>query len=146
MGVLTDFVVVPRDAAEAVGQSHCPYEEFDGIDAKGMDTVKLAILDAVLTDAAFDPRFMSADACLYGVGQTGGPWVFEVPAALVSRLAALEGATLTRAGEAWAASEEFSPEFEDWPTEAVHQKLEQLVALAQRAIAQKKSLLMWMSL
>ncbi len=146
MGVLTDFVVAPRSAAQEVGQAACPCEEFDGLDAKGIDPVKLATLGAILTGTAFDPGFMSGESCLYGCGSEEGPWVFEVPPSLVARLAALQGDELVRAGEVWAATEEFSPRYDYWPAEAVHQVLNALVHLSRRAVGSNASLLMWMSL
>ncbi len=58
----------------------------------------------------------------------------------------LKGKELRRVATKWAAIEEFSPRFDNWPADAGLQMLESLVTLAQRAISERKSLLMWMSL
>ena len=48
MGVLTDIVVVDRKHARRVLKSACPSRDFGGLDAKGIDTVKLGTLHAAL--------------------------------------------------------------------------------------------------
>lgn len=143
MGVLTDFVLANRADVAQVGDSACPYTQFDGIDAKGIDTVRLATLDSILTSTPYDPSFMAND-CLFQGDE--GPWVFEVPPVFVKRLASLTAEELIRAGTLWAATEEFSPQFGNWPPDAVHEMLARLVALSRRAVEARKSVLMWTSL
>jgi hypothetical protein len=144
VGVLTDIVIADRTDAERVGRSECPYAEFDGIDAKGIDTVKLGTLNAILTNSPFDPSF-AASECLFQ-GSEEGPLVFEVPATFIQRLASLSSEELVHAGTRWAATEEFSPRYDNWPAEDVHELLGRLVALARRAVGAQKSVLIWMSL
>ena len=143
MGVLTDFVVADRANARRVCESGCPSQDFAGLDAKGIDTVMLGTLHAVLTGGAFDPSFMS-DA-LYSGGKNG-PWVFEVPPNLVMRLAKLNAQQLRSTAAEWATTEEFSPEYEDWPVEAVQQMLADLAGLCKRAVGEDKAVLMWICL
>jgi hypothetical protein len=64
MGVLTDFVAIDRSEAQRVCDSLCPSQDFAGIDAKGIDPVKLGALYALLTGTAFDPAFMGDDSLL----------------------------------------------------------------------------------
>ena len=143
MGVLTDIVAVDRRLSRRVFKSACPAREFDGLDARGIDQVKLGTLRAVLTGGEYDPSFMSGS--LHSGGEDG-PWVFEVPEDLVRRLAALTAGQLAAAGTKWAAAEEFSPEYADWPAEAVQQVLTALAGLCKRAVRENKPVLMWMSL
>src|SRR5207253_1912724 len=126
-----------------VCQSNCPAQEFAGLDAKGIDQIKLATLYAILTKSDFEPGFMNDTL---SSGGEEGPWVMEVPPDLVERLAELKPRQRTAAGKKWAATEEFSPQFDDWPVEAVQQILQDLALLCQRAVAEKKSVLMWMCL
>ena len=86
MGVLTDFVVADRNDARRVCDASCPSRDFAGQDAKGIDTVKLGKLYAVLMGGEYDPSFISEPLC---AGGDEGPWVFEVPLDLVRRLASL---------------------------------------------------------
>src|SRR4051794_38827478 len=99
MGVLTDFVVADRADARRVCDSDCPSQDFAGLDAKGIDTVKLGTLHAILTRGDFNPSFMGDTLCS---GGDDGPWVSEVPPDLVRRLAALTPRQLTAAGKKWA--------------------------------------------
>ncbi len=143
MGVLTDIVVADRGAAQRVCDSDCPSREFVGLDAKGIDTVKLGTLNAILVGGEFDPAFMSEPLCSRG---EEGPWVLEVPSDLVRRLATLTAQELELIGEQWAATEEFSPQYDYWPIEAVQQILQEIAALCKQARHEDKALLMWMCL
>lgn len=141
---LTDFVVANRADAQLVCDSTCPSEEFLGMDAKGIDTVKLGTLNAILTGTEFDPQFVSRDEL--ATGGEDGPWVFEVPTDFVHRLAVLDAEQLRAAAVQWAKTEEFSSEYCNWSPEEVHQMLQDLTRLSVRAVAERKSVLMWMSL
>jgi hypothetical protein len=144
MGVLTDFVVADRNDAQRVCDSDCPSQEFAGLDAKGIDAVKLGALHAILTGGELDPSFM-ADGSVCSRGEDG-PWVFEVPADLVQRLARLNARQLRAVGAKWAATEEFSPRYENWPAEAVQQVLADLARLCKQAVGEGKAVLMWLCL
>jgi hypothetical protein len=143
MGVLTDFVVADRADAQRVCDSDCPSQDFAGLDAKGIDTVKLSTLHAILTGGEFDASFMGDTLCS---GGEDGPWVFEVPADLAQRLAKLGARQLRSVGAEWDATEEFSPKYDNWPAEAVQQVLRDLAALRRRAAGEGKAVLMWMCL
>ncbi|MCG3181932.1 MAG: hypothetical protein BIFFINMI_04378 [Phycisphaerae bacterium] len=143
MGVLTDFIVANRAEAQRVFESSCPSTDFAGLDAKGIDTVKLGTLHAILTGTQFDPTFIS-DTLVDG-GEDG-PWVFEVPMDLVQRLGKLDAQQLQTVGVKWAATEEFSGKFDNWPSEAVLAVLQEISALCKRAVQEGKALLMWMCL
>ncbi len=144
MGVLTDFVVCDGADARRVCDSACPSQEFAGLDAKGIDTVKLGALHAVFTGGECDPSFM-ANECLCSGGDDG-PWVFQVPPDLVAMLANLTDSQLASVGDKWAASDEFSPRYDNWPEEAVHQMLSDLAGLCKQAVGEGKAVLMWMCL
>ena len=144
MGVLTDFVVADRGDAQRVFDAACPSEEFSGLDAKGIDPVKLGTLYALLTGTEFNPSFISGDPLASGGDE--GPWVMEVPPDLVQRLARLDAKGVATAAAKWANTEEFSPKYDNWPAEAVHEVLAELAKLCAKAVAAKKGVLMWMSL
>jgi hypothetical protein len=144
MGVLTDFVVADHKDAQTVCDAAYPSEEFSGLEAKGIDPVKLGTLYAVLTETEFDPSFISGDPLASGGDE--GPWVVEVPPDLVQRLAKLDTKQLAAAAAKWAMTEEFSRQHDNWPAEAVHEVLVELAKLCTKAVAARKSVLMWMSL
>lgn len=144
MGVLTDFVVADRRDAQRVCDAACPSEEFSGLDAKGIDPVKLGTLYAILTETDFDPAFIKDEPL--AMGGDDGPWVIEVPVDLVLRLAKLDAQGVAATAAKWANTDEFSPKYDNWPAEDVHELLAELVDLCAKAAAAKKSVLMWMSL
>jgi hypothetical protein len=145
MSVLTDFVIAGREDAQRVCDSTCPSKEFSGLDAKGIDTIKLGTLYAHLTETEFDPQFIIGDDPL-ATGSDEGPWVMEVPPDLVQRLAALDARELAAVAAKWAKTEEFSPQYDNWPPEAVHEILVEFAKLCTKAVAARQSVLMWMCL
>lgn len=145
MGVLTDFVVASPKDAKRVGKSSCPSKDFKGLDAKGIDTVKLGTLYAILIGEQFDPSFMTDDALRFAASEEG-PWVFEVPSHFVELLAELKDKELKAAATKWAKTEEFSPKYDNWPAAEVKQMLAKLVALCKQAVSEDKAVLMWMCL
>jgi hypothetical protein len=145
MGVLTDFVVAATSEAQRVGESHCPSRDFNGIEAKGIDPVKLSTLYAILTERPVDPAFMDGDSCLYSRSDEG-PWVLLVPADLVQRVAKLSAKEVSATASDWSKTDEFSPKHGRWPPEVIEQWLEELARLCRQAVAEEKALLMWMSL
>jgi hypothetical protein len=85
---LTDFVVADRNDARQVCDAPCPSETFNGMEAKGIDPVKLGTLYAVVTNAEYDPSWATVEPLCDGGEE--GPWVIEVPIDLVQRLAKLD--------------------------------------------------------
>ena len=144
MGVLTDFVVAELGDAKRIGDSMCPSRDFDGIEAKGIDNVKLSTLYAILTGTPVDPGFMGGDF-LYSHSDEG-PWVLLVPPDLVQRLANLSVDQVSATAGEWGKTEEFSPKYSRWPQEVIEQWLQELARLCRQAIAEKIDVLMWMSL
>jgi hypothetical protein len=144
MGVLTDFVVTSRSEIQRVCDSDNPSKEFAGLEAKGIDTVKLGTLHAILVRTEFDPSFMNGDPL--ASGGDDGPWVVELPADLVQRLAALDAKQIGDAAAKWGKTEEFSPQYDNWPPEEVHEILKGIANLCAKAIAARKSVLIWMAL
>ena len=106
MGVLSDLVVAHSSDAERIGRARAPAAEFGGIDIKGIDSVKFGMLHSILTGRSFkqllpeyNPVFAVSDE---------GPWVFRLPADLVTRLASLAGEDKQRVVSQWAATREFA--------------------------------------
>ena len=143
MGVLTDFVAVKRDEAEIVCQSLNPSKDFAGIDAKGIDTVKMGTLYAILTGVKADPAFMSDFVCQ---ASEDGPWVSEVPRDMAQKLAELAPTELRSIGARWAVTEEFTREWGGWPPEAVQHFLQELAIMCAHAVSESKVVFMWMCL
>jgi hypothetical protein len=138
MGVLTDIVVAHAAEAENVLRADVPSEAFDGIDANGIDHVKLGTLWELLSGKS-DAVDEVVQMPLLAGDEEDGPWVFQIPPALVASLAALDDGAIESTASAWARTEEFL----DWHPSDVVTVLRELCGAAQRATAQAKDLLMW---
>lgn len=142
MQVLTNIVIGDPSDAEAIGESSCPIDEWRGLEIKGIDLAKIAMLQAVVTGQTFDEAFEEYRPIVAASDE--GPWVFRFPAAPLEKLAALEGDALERVGEELAATEEF--EDNGYPVDEVQAVLEELSDLAKACMAQNKTMFVWMSL
>ncbi len=143
MGVLTDIVVADSSEAIAVAQSSVPSRDWEGIDAKGIEHVKLAQLSAILRDESYDPDFVTQIEDLAEVSEEG-PWVFRLPQDFVHRLASLSEDQTPVVAEKWAKTEEFI--LDGWAASDVASVLSDLHRVAEIACSRDKALLMWMSL
>lgn len=143
MGVLTDLVLADESEAEAICKSMGPLQSWPGIDAKGIDHIKLGMLLSILTGEPYRDSFI--DECvLLAEEPEDGPWVYRVPEQLVGLLADLDGDRLTQTATAWSKIEEFV--LDGWSPPEVGSVLAELHRIAREARAQGKSLLMWVCL
>lgn len=142
MGVLSDLVVAPAGDAERIGRALAPASEFDGVDIKGIDSVKFGKLHSILTGRSFEELLPEYEPVLMVSDQ--GPWVFRIPSDLVTRLAALAGEEKQIAVSKWAATEEFA--LDRWPANEVAKAFDGIASLAKKAEGVGHSLFLWMSL
>lgn len=143
MGVLTDFVVADRTEAHLVGEADVPSQTFNGIDAKGIDQVKMATLYAILTGTDYDPDFLATDDSFAYIGSDDGPWVQAIPDPMLHKLAELSPFTIPSVAKEWAASEEFDPKYSNWSPEAVTWFLQEISRLSRLAVSTNKTVFMW---
>ncbi len=142
VGVLSDLVVAPAGSAEAILRAMVPSQQFDGIDVKGIDSVKLGTLHSILSGRTFEellPEYAEVAS-----GGDEGPWVFELPADLVNRLSGLSADQSSQVSAQWALTEEFA--LDGWVEVDVTCALEAIAQLAARAAASDQRLYLWMSL
>ncbi len=143
MGVLTDFVVAHISDVQKVGESDNPSNEFSGIDAKGMDQVRMGTLYAILTRTDYDPKFMITDESFLYTESDDGPWVQLVPEKMVARLASITESQIPAIADEWGNTEEFRSEYSSWAREDIVTFLRQITELSRTALIEKKSVLMW---
>ncbi|GAC1335607.1 MAG: hypothetical protein NVSMB14_03030 [Isosphaeraceae bacterium] len=140
MALLADFIVADSSTAKSVGESTIPFRDQGGLETKGIDTVKLGTLDAILSRTQFNPQRFD-DSLIYEVSKDG-PWVFLVSPDFVARLALVQEFKLSPIALEWWKTEEFSSRFSRWTAEEVEQVLRDLAVLARLAVAESQSLLM----
>lgn len=143
MGVLTDFVVANRDEAKLVGETDVPSAVFDGIDAKGIDQVKMATLHSILTQTEYDPDLLATDESFLYTGSEDGPWVQALPDTMIARLADLSVFETKRVAQEWFATEEFQPKYSGWSVDDVAAFLTEMTRLARVAVSENKTVFMW---
>ena len=142
MGVLTDFVVADLSDAKRVCDSPCPSKDFGGVDAKGVNTVMLGKLFAILSKSDFNPSFIGGDELL-SEGGDDGPWVFRVPDSLVQQVSVLGEGQRREVATEWSKAEEF---YDNWSAESVFAVLEEFAKLCRQAVTEGKSVMMWLCL
>ena len=140
MGLLVNIVVADEEEIEAVGLSQHPVNEWSGIEAREIDTAKLAMLHCLLTGDNFEDALSAYEPVF--VGDEEGAVVLRLPNEVADKLASFEEEALEQVGEELAATEEF--EMNNWPLEEVQSLVVQLGDLAQLAESQGQIMLVWM--
>jgi hypothetical protein len=142
MGILCDLVVGTTADIEKIGESQVPSREFDGIDIKGIDSVKFGTLHSILTGEEFESLLPQYEPVY--VASDEGPWVFQIPDSLTSRLASLTSTGRAQLAEQWGGTEEFG--LDGWTPSDVAPVLDAICTLAASAETSERSLFLWMSL
>lgn len=140
MGVLTDFIVADASDAQKLGDQR---ETFVGLEAKGIDQVRMGTLYALLTNSEYDRSFLVSEESFIYTASDDGPWVQAIPDDMVQRLAKMSPSERQRIGDDWYKTEEFNPKYSRWTREDVSWFLNEVQQMASRAIADSKTLFMW---
>lgn len=142
MGVLSELVVAPAGEAERVAQAQVSSQTVGGIDINGVDSVKFGTLHSILTGRSFEELLPLYEPVV--TVSEDGPWVFQIPTELVTRVAALDDAGMADVARQWAATEEFV--LDCWAEDEVASALSALSSLSNRAIESGQALFLWLSL
>lgn len=148
MGVLSSLVIAGRAEAEAVARSDVPSQNWEGIDCKGLDNVKLGTLWAILEGVQLShDNVMRRIDQIETVAQLSehGPWVYGIPRPLrdlLSELAGEEADAIQEKARNWATTDELR----DWDNLEVETLLQDIADLADTAKLLGQDLLLWMSL
>ena len=140
MGVLTDFIVADESDAKRLGDQR---EAFDGLDAKGIEQVRMGTLYSLLTKTERDPSFLLSNESFAYTASDEGPWVQTIPDDMVQHLAKMSPPDVQRIGDAWFQTEEFDPKYSRWSRDDVTEFLVGIQQLAIRAKNDGKRLFMW---
>jgi hypothetical protein len=128
--------------AKKIGASRIPSGDFNGIDIKGIDTVKFTTLHALATGRSYD-ELMPGYEPVHSVSRDG-PWVVVIPVELVSHLATLDLAAIRELGLRWADTDEFF--VDQWTPADVVATLDEICEQAVKASSTHRSLFLWMCL
>lgn len=141
MEIVTHIVAADDDEYQAVGDSINPLDEWSGIEAPRLDTIKIATLHSLLTG---DPLQIALDLYEPVYVAENETVVLRIADELMEKLATLDEDELENVAIEVAATEEF--ETEQWDTEDIQEQLILLGDLAQLAESQGQALFVWMCL
>lgn len=145
MGILTDAFVASASDLDALRPGvGGPAAFFPTLQAKGMDPVKLASLEALLAPPA---REWDEDGLL--AREWEEQWVYRLPASLAHALVALPADEIPRMAREWAATEEWRLDGVDLTNDVSVEGLAALISglrqLASQALQDRKDLYLWIS-
>jgi hypothetical protein len=148
MGILSDIIIANRDDAASINAARGEHlKQWDCLEAKGIDTIKLGTLSQILADRPVDDINFVAKFMMDSIldqASDEGPWVYLVPDHLQSALIGLDEEAEESIAGKWAATEEFR--LDRWKAVDVEEYLHDLVIQARKARDADKSLLLWISL
>jgi|SRR5579884_2180778 len=155
MGILTDAFIA-SDAEVACGDfsRSVPAELQPVIEAKGIDTVPLGLLKAIVSEQGLGDTQVGLQAFVIGlehdfpcVRDMGEHWVYRFPNSLVKRLGQLAPTEINAVAAQWARSEEMGgPNATREYVADLSEYLGRLSWLCDRAVQDGKNVYMWMSL
>lgn len=138
MHVVTIVLAAEEEELSSIGESNAPLDQWSGIEAAGLDTLKVATLHCVLTG---DSMQMALDLYEPAYVSAGETVVLRLGDELLAKLALLSGEALENVASELALTEEF--ERDHWEAEAVLEQLAELSGLAQLAESQGQVLFVW---
>ena len=146
MSIPTDFFVA-EEAEIASIVDDGPADHMPTVQENGVDPIKIATLNGIATgrDYSLDGGFDQLLEEVEEVTSKGdeGPWVFAVPAALVSALRSASAERLATIADEWAMTDEWM--LDGVPADDLRPLLHDVADFA-RSAEPPKRLYMWMSL
>lgn len=139
MGILTNFVAAEEDEYEAVGESQHPVDDWSGIERRGIDIAKMAVLHSLLTGDEYEQALYKCEPIYISYE---GTLVLRMATEAVERLAELDEDALLHVASELAATECY--ELEQWDADEVEDMVLALAELAQLAESQGQAVFVWM--
>lgn len=145
MEIAINIVAAGEEEYRDVGDSQSPLDEWSGIQASGLDTVKIATLHSVITGDSLHQALDLYEPVVVNESDDGSEIVvLRLADDLLEQLAELDEDALESAASELATTEEFESEQRD--PEDVLELLAALSELAQLAESQGQVLFVWMNL
>lgn len=139
MGILTNFVAAEEDEVEDIGESLHPLEDWSGIERRGIDIAKVAVLHSLLTGDEYEQALFQCEPVYINAE---GVLVLRMAMDVVEKLAEMDEDALLEVAAELAATEAF--ELEQWDAEEVEDMVLALAELAQLAESQGQAVFVWM--
>jgi hypothetical protein len=145
--MLIDLLAAKPEDAGAIMTTNGHAGVWPTLEAKTVDQVKLASLALILRDQPLEAEEVGKLVESFKSLATGGedgPWIDLVPESLVHDLAELTSDRIWSVAAKWASTEE--AQLDRWKAEDAAAFLKELSAFAASAVAQSRSLLLWVCL
>jgi hypothetical protein len=148
MSILSDAFLA-TDAELAATQfegSGGPIAFFPTLQGKGIDPLKLLLLEAIVMDQAIPNPDILDQRIVRGKDESSEQWIYQFPDTMVARLAELTAAEISRYGTMWASTEEWRGPKEIPPIAVITHYFQQLCQLAMHAQTEERHIYMWIAL
>jgi hypothetical protein len=142
--MLTDFFIATPPEVQALDIAQTPATTVRCLRAKCTDPVKIVQLQCCIDGASFEERMPLLNKMLVRQAGEEGPWIFQLPEVLATRLASASTDELDRFGRAWAATEEWQRD--RGTPQTIVPFLTAIAQFAVEARTQNRSVYIWMSL
>jgi hypothetical protein len=146
MGILNHVLIAGPSEAEAVLASDEPSQTWDGFFFRGLDSIKLTTLWALVETGSADDRFQDRLDQIRTIDKgKQGPWVDVVPTNMLTSLAsiaAMDEDEQESIAERWGQTEEL----EGWEAHEILEALRSVGDTAETAQLESKTLVIWTSL
>lgn len=143
MAVLTDLFIATDPTILSMPEAVQPLTVFPGVALNGMLPTDFVELYAVLTHEAYNEELIDT-FILICEHPSDGPWVYRLPPALLETLAAQAPSYVARNIQQWVMLQRGTVDNRD--STAIVRAVHQVVRLAQQALAEGKSLYLWVCL
>jgi hypothetical protein len=106
--MLTDFFIATPAEVQSLDIAQSPATSVRCLRAQRADPVKIVQLQCCIDGAPFAERMSLLDTMLVRQAGEEGPWIFQLPEILESRLATASADEVNHFGKLWAATEEWA--------------------------------------
>ncbi|NIS80850.1 MAG: hypothetical protein GTO14_11720 [Anaerolineales bacterium] len=139
MGSLADLILALSSDTPAIVASEYPLASFKGINADGLDPLKLAALHSVFTAEDFNSLLEHYKPI--AESSSSGPWLIKFPDELIKVLAELAPHDHASIAAKWASTDPLQEE--GWSEQDAEQFLDRIAYYAQTAFFEDKNLFLW---
>ncbi len=144
MGLLSDFFIATPEEVRRLDLHRSPADRLPGFQAKGIDPVKLAILESCVEGAPLEAHPESLEQMMVRDAGEDGPWVMKIPAHVMKGLAGATPQQLRQWAQGLAETEEWG--FDSGAAKEASRVLKAVAKLAREAEAKGRRLYVWHSL
>ncbi|MGB2897165.1 MAG: hypothetical protein WBB65_13495 [Anaerolineales bacterium] len=139
MGSNADLIIASSSDVPTIVASEYPLGTFKGINADGLDPLKLAVLHSLVTAKDFSDLLEHYQPI--AEASTRGPWLIKLPDELITLLANLAPQDHASTTAKWASTDQVEEEW--WSEQDAEQFFARIVHCSQSAVFEGKDVFLW---